>query len=62
MLLEEMTETQKPSVLYEHNQGEIFLAKNRQVGMCTKYIDICHHFLKDLVEDKYTNIKYIKSE
>ena len=45
MFLGEITEVEKPSVIYENNQGKIFLAKNRQVGICTKRIDICHHFL-----------------
>ena len=49
MMLVEMTKLQKPSVIYEDNQGAIFLAKNRQVGTCTKHIDICHHFLQNMV-------------
>ena len=49
MILEEITEVQKPSVLCEDNQGAIFLAKNSQVGMRTKHIYICHHFLRDVV-------------
>ena len=57
-----MTEVQKPSVLYEDNQGAIFLAKNRQVGIRTKRIDICHHFLRDMVGDKDIDIQYILSE
>ena len=40
MLLVEMIEVKKPYVIYEDNQGTIFLAKNRQVGNCTKHIDI----------------------
>ena len=47
---------------YKDNQGTIFLAKNMKVGICTKYIDICHHFLWDIVEDKDIDIKYIRSE
>ena len=62
MLLEEMTEVQKPSVVYEENQGYILLAKNRQVGMHTKHIDIIHHFLIHMVEYKYLDVNYIKSE
>ena len=50
MLLGEMTKVEKPSVIYEDNQGGTFLAKNRQVGIRTKRIDICHHFLRDMVE------------
>ena len=56
MLLGEMTKVQKPSVLYEDNQGAIFLAKNRQVGINTKHIDFCHHFMRVVVEDKYIDI------
>ena len=53
---------QKPSVVYEDNQGAIFVANNRQVGMRTKNIDIRHHFLRDVLEDKDMDINYISSE
>ena len=36
MLLEGNTEVHKPSILYEYNQGVIFLANNTQAGMHTK--------------------------
>ena len=49
MLLEEMKEVQKPSVIYKDNQGAIFLMKNKQVGIHTKKIDICHNFLRVMV-------------
>ena len=62
MLLREMTEVEKPSVIYEDNQGAIFLAKNRQVGILTKHINIRHHFLRDMAEEKYIDIQYIRSE
>ena len=35
MLLVQMTKVKKPSVIYEDNQGAIFLEKNRQVGIRT---------------------------
>ena len=62
MFLVEMKKMQNLSIIYEDNQGTIFLAKNMKVGICTKYIDICHHFLWDIVEDKDIDIKYIRSE
>ena len=62
MLLGEMTKVQNPSIIYEDNQGTIFLANNRQVGICTRHIDIRHHFLWDIVEYKDIYIKYIQSE
>ena len=62
VLLKEMNEVQKPSVIYEYNQGAVFLVKNRQVDMRTKHIDGHHHFLRDMVEGKDVNIQYIRRE
>ena len=62
VLLEEMTEIQKPSVIYDDNQGAIVLEKSRQVGMRAKHIDIRHHFLRDMVQDNDIGIKYIRNE
>ena len=62
MLLGEMTKVENPSVIYEYNQGVIFLAKNRQVGIHTKNIYIIYHFLRDMVEEKDIDIQYIRSE
>ena len=57
-----MTEVEKTSVIYEDNQGAIFLAKKRQIGIHTKHIDISHHFLRDMVEERDIDIHYIRSE
>ena len=62
MLLGEIYELQKPGIVHEDNQGDIFLAKNRQVGMCTKHTNIHHRFLRNMLEESYTDIKYIRSE
>ena len=62
MFLEEMTEVQKPSIIYEDNKGAILLAKKRQFGIRTKQIGICHHFMRDTMEDKDADIQYIWSE
>ena len=51
-----------PSVVYETNQGESLPALKRQVGMRTKHIDICHNFMGYMIEDKYIEIVYIRSE
>ena len=53
---------QKPSVIYEDNQGDIFLTKNRQVGIHTKHIYIHHHFLQEMVDERDIDIQYIRSE
>ena len=62
MLLGETTEVEKTSVIYEDNQGENFLAKNRDVGIFTNHIDIRHHFLQDMVEGNDIDIHYICNE
>ena len=56
-----MTKVQKPVIIYKDNQGEVFLANNRWVGICKKYIYICHYFLRGMVEDKNIDIQYILS-
>ena len=60
MLLETISEVQKTAIVYKDNQENIFLEKNRQVGMHTKNIDIHHHFLRDVLGEKYIYIKYIR--
>ena len=57
-----MTKVQNPSVIYEDNQDMIFLVNNRQVGISTRHIDIGHHFLRDMLEDKDIDIQYIWSK
>jgi hypothetical protein len=63
MLLREITgEEQETSILHEDNTGAIFMVNNSQVGARTKHIDIRHHHVKDMVEEKELVVKYIKSE
>jgi hypothetical protein len=51
-----------PGIIYEDNEGAIFLAKNQQVGMRTKHIDVKYHFIRDLVADNYLDLRYVRSE
>ena len=61
--MKKLTKCRSLELYIEDNQGgEIFLSKNRQVGIHTKHMDICHHFLRDMVEDKDIDIQYIWSE
>ena len=62
MLLEEIGISKATGVIYEDNEGAIFLAKNQQVGMRTKHINVRYHFIRDLIRDKYLDLQYIKSE
>ena len=61
-MTEEITEVQNTSVIYEDNQGAILLAKNRQVGIHKKHINIHHNFMTDMLGDKDIYIQYIQSE
>ena len=51
-----------PGIIYEDNEGAIFLAKNRQVGMRTKHIDIKYHFIRELIGRNFLDIRYVRSE
>ena len=62
MLLGGMNKVERPYIIYDDNQGGIFLAKNSQVGIHTNHIDIRHHCLQGMVEEKYIDIQYIRSE
>lgn len=42
----------EPIVLFSDNQSAITLTKNYQYHMCTKYINICFHFVCWIVDDR----------
>ena len=47
MLLEEVDECEYPGVIYEDNEGCIFLVYNKQVSQRTKHIDVAAHFIRE---------------
>ena len=51
-----------PGIIYEDNEGAIFLAKNQQIGMHTKHIDIKYHFIRELIGQNFLDIHYVRSE
>ena len=62
-LLHDMKVTiMEPMVLFEDNQGAIFLANNDTTGQWTKHIDIRYHFIRDLVNKNKLELKYMRSE
>ena len=46
-------------ILYCNNQGVIALAKDNKFHMHTKHIDVCYHFMNEVVEDKKIVVWYI---
>jgi hypothetical protein len=50
MLLSEIAETELPSIMFEDNEGAIFLASNKQVSQRTKHIDLRYHFVRNFIK------------
>ena len=62
MLLKEIGVGEVPGTIFEDNEGAIFLAKNQQVSMCTKHIDVHYHFIRDLVEEGLLKLEYVGTD
>jgi hypothetical protein len=61
-LAEEHQQSNEPMILHEDNQSTIKTAKDRIFNCRTKHIDTYHHFVRQKVEEKELEIKYIPSE
>ena len=61
-LLNEIALHEDPAIIYEDNEGAIFLSKNQQVSMRTKHIDVRAHFIRDCVREKKTTVKKVKTD
>ena len=48
-------------VLYEDNQGCLFMAESRKLTKRTRHVDICHFVILDWVEQDLLNIKKINT-
>ena len=58
-LLEELSLNQKnTALLFQDNQGAIFLEKNKTNKPRTKHIDIRHHFIREQVDKGRIDIQY----
>jgi hypothetical protein len=62
LLLKEIAMSVIPAVVYEDNQGCIYLIKNQQVGARTKYIDVRMHFMRNLVFQGLARVVFTPSE
>ena len=49
------------TIIFEDNQGCIALAKNPVKHERTKHIDIRHHFIREKVESKEIDVKYLET-
>jgi hypothetical protein len=61
-LLENMDlKIELPIQLQVDNTGALFLAENSTTGQRTKHIDVRHHFIRNLIEDKIIEVKFVKT-
>jgi hypothetical protein len=61
-LVEELTGVRERAIIYEDNLGAIYLVKNFQVSARTKHIDVRHHFVRNLNEEKRIEVRFQRSE
>ena len=62
MLLKDLGQEQtEPTVIYEDNIAAEKLCKNNVHHSRTKHIDIKHHFIREIVEEKHIEIKHLAS-
>lgn len=52
----------KPTLLYEDNQGAIEIAKNQRLHSRTKHIDITFHFIRERISSNEIKVMYCESE
>lgn len=52
----------KYTTLITNNQSAISFAYSSQFHTCAKYIDICHHFIRILIEDSHIEVIHCASE
>jgi hypothetical protein len=45
--------------LYGDNQGAIALTKNPHLHKRSNHIDICYHFIRDLIEKELVDVEYV---
>ena len=52
----------EPGLIYEDNQGCIFLIKNQTIGQRTKHIDVRYHFSREKYEAGLVEPRFCRSE
>ena len=51
-----------PITVYVGNMGVIFLSGNTSVSQWKKHIDLCHHFIRDYIEDRTVKLQFFQLE
>ncbi|GAA0141466.1 hypothetical protein LIER_02603 [Lithospermum erythrorhizon] len=61
-MLEEYNVRQGVMTLYCDNMSVISISKNSVQHSRTKHIDIRHHFIRELVEDKVNTLEHVNTD
>jgi hypothetical protein len=61
-MLKEYNVEQDVMTLYCDNLSAINISKNPVQHSRTKHIDVRHHFIRDLVEEKVVNLEHVETE
>jgi hypothetical protein len=61
-MISEYNVEQDGLTLYCENKSSINISKNPIQHSRTKHIDVCHHFIRDLVEDNLVTLKHVATE
>jgi hypothetical protein len=61
-ILFEIGRSPKQTIIYCDNQSSICLSKNPEMHSRSKHIDIRHHFIREKIENKEFEVKYLASE
>jgi hypothetical protein len=49
-----------PILLFGDNQGSIFIASNPVQEKCSKHIDLCYHYIRDVVQDGKVELFFVE--
>jgi hypothetical protein len=49
-----------PILLFRDNQGLIFIASNPVQEKCSKHIDLCYHYIRDVVQDGKVELFFVE--
>ena len=61
-MLEEYNVRQEVMTLFCDNMSAINISKNHVLHSRTKHIDIRHHFIRELVEDKIVTLEHVATK
>ena len=61
-LINEIEKHADSAIIYEDNEGAIFLARNQQISMRTKHIEMRSHFIRDCIKNLWVKVKKVMTE